>query len=266
MAPNEIMTDCAINIGTSGWHYPHWKDRYYPRGLSTDQWLSYYAKEFPCVEVNTSFYRLLREETVRSWVEQTPENFRFAVKASRLITHMKKLRNCAQALENFLQVVANFGHKLGPILFQLPPHWHVNARRLQQFLTLLPRHHRYGFEFRDPSWHTEEIYSLLKEHNAAFCQFDLAGFQSPDPLTADFVYIRLHGPEAAYGGSYTVRALSNWARRLNSCRSRVQAIYLFFDNDDLGYAIHNARLITDLCNEQLTQQVSSRQAPKKRRA
>lgn len=266
MTDKKIINDCIINIGTSGWHYAHWKDRYYPRGLSSAQWLSYYAKEFPCVEVNTSFYRLPREETVRSWVEQTPEKFRFAVKASRLITHMKKLHDCAQVLENFLGFVANFEDKLGPILFQLPPHWHVNARRLKQFLALLPTHHRYGFEFRDASWHTEEIYALLNEYNAAFCQFDLAGCQSPDTITADFVYIRLHGPGAAYGGSYSVRTLSNWARRLNYWCSRVREIYLFFDNDELGYAVHNARLTSNLCSEQLKQQVSLHQLQKKRRA
>ncbi len=266
MTRNQSIGDCLINVGTSGWHYAHWKDRYYPRGLSSDRWLSYYAKTFSCVEINASFYRLPREETVRSWVEQTPETFRFAVKASRLITHMKKLHECAQILENFLAVVAKFEGKLGPILFQLPPHWRVHARRLEQFLTLLPSHHHYAFEFRDASWHTAEIYALLKAHNAAFCQFELAGFQSPDPITADFIYIRLHGPGSAYGGSYTVRALSNWARKLNAWRSRVREIYLLFDNDELGYAVHNARLISDLCGEQLKQQIALRQSLKKRHA
>ncbi|WP_317705239.1 DUF72 domain-containing protein [Methylomarinovum caldicuralii] len=232
----------ALRIGTSGWHYPHWRGRYYPQDLPAAKWLAWHARDFDCVEVNNSFYRLPSVETVRQWCAQVPESFRFAVKASRLITHLKKLRQCEAALQAFLDVADAFGARLGPILFQLPPRWHVNPRRLAEFLALLPPWYEYAFEFRDPSWHCQEIYQLLERYQAAFCLFDLAGHQSPMVVTARLIYIRLHGPaRQAYHGCYTEAQLEAWAGRVRRwVHGEGHKVCLFFDNDACAYAVKNA--------------------------
>jgi len=237
----------GIHIGTSGWHYRHWRERFYPAELAPSAWLTYYAREFNCVELNSSFYRLPTETTLREWVEQTPADFRFAVKASRLITHRSKLHDCDAMLQTLLHRIGGLGSKLGPILLQLPPRWHVNPERLRAFLPHLPAEQRFAFEFRDSSWHTPEIYNLLRTYQVTFCQFDLGGFQSPAEITTDMVYIRLHGPAAVYAGSYAMQTLRTWARRLLTWRAEGKVIYLFFDNDQSGYAVSNARTLRELC-------------------
>ena len=141
----------SIHIGTSGWHYRHWVDRFYPAGLNSAAWLGYYAREFACVEINSSFYRLPSPETIGQWRAQTPEGFVFALKASRYITHMKKLRDCAQPLTALMDLARCLGDRLAAVLFQLPPRWRVNVERLAGFLDLLPRDLHCAIEFRDPS-------------------------------------------------------------------------------------------------------------------
>ncbi|MDJ0872578.1 MAG: DUF72 domain-containing protein [Gammaproteobacteria bacterium] len=232
----------SIAAGTSGWHYPHWKNRLYPRDLPPTAWLSFYAEHFPAVEVNNSFYRLPEAATIEEWVTNVPESFLFAVKAPRGITHLKKLRNCAASLDQFLERLELFGPRLGPVLFQLPPHWHANPQRLGEFLELLPIGRRYVFEFRDHSWHTDDVYDLLADHNAAFCIYDLETFTSPLKTTADFVYVRLHGPgEQAYTGSYGNATLRTWTGRAKRWASREKRdVYVFLDNDERGYAVKNA--------------------------
>lgn len=238
----------SIHIGTSGWHYNHWRGgRFYPEEVPPSQWLAYYAQRFCCVELNNSFYQLPETSTILAWAKQTPPHFRFAVKASRLITHMKKLQNCAEALAVFLDTIAVFGEKLGPILFQLPPKWHVNPMRLENFLKQLPKGYRYTIEFRDPSWHIGEVYELLHTHHIAFCQFDLGGFCTSEQVTADFVYVRLHGPGAPYAGSYSASSLHGWAERLLTWSARGKQAYIFFDNDEAAHAVANARLLQGLC-------------------
>ncbi len=233
-----------IHIGTSGWHYPHWKKLFYPEDVPKKDWLHFYADRLDCVEINNTFYKLPGADTFSNWSEQTPDGFIFAVKASRTITHRKKLSNCQDAIDTFFEVVDGLGNKLGPVLFQLPPRWHCNTRRLNEFLTLLPEHHRYTFEFRDPSWHNEETYSVLRYFNAAFCTFELGDMNTPQVCTADFNYIRLHGPEGPYTGNYSSRRLRRWAEKLSGWQAQGQDVYLFFDNDESAYAVKNA-LLTD---------------------
>lgn len=227
-----------VHIGTSGWVYPHWRGLFYPNGLPEPEWLAFYAQGFGSVEINSSFYRLPVQESFVRWRAAVPDNFIFSVKASRFITHMKKLKTPALTLPPLLDAVAGLGEKLGPLLFQLPPNWRVNPDRLREFLRGLPRDVRAAFEFRDTSWHTEKVYDLLAEFNAAFCIYDLAGFQSPRQLTADFTYLRLHGPGAAYSGRYGAKALGEWAAWL--ARQRVNAAYVYFDNDAAAYAVRDA--------------------------
>jgi uncharacterized protein YecE (DUF72 family) len=227
-------------IGTSGWHYKHWRGPFYPQEHASSRMLDFYLQHFDTVEINNSFYRLPDPETFRSWRESTPHDFVFAVKASRFLTHNKKLKDPENTLENFLPRAEALGSKLGPILFQLPPKWKVNAERLAAFLAVLPRVHRYTFEFREPSWNTAEVLSILRQYNAAYCIYELAGFQTPLEITADFAYVRLHGPGGKYQGSYSEEKLREWAERIGRWRRELRAVYVYFDNDQAGYAAQNA--------------------------
>ena len=234
------------HIGTSGWSYDHWEDAFYPAGLATGERLAFYARRFATVELNNSFYQLPAREDLEHWRDVVGDDFVFAVKASRYITHMKKLNEPRESLERFLGRVAALGRTLGPVLFQLPPRWHCNPDRLASFLRQLPGEHRYAFEFRDPSWHVGEIHAALREAGAAFCIYDLAGDLSPKEVTADFVYIRLHGPEGPYEGSYDARALSGWAGAISAWRDRGLDVYCYFDNDEAGHAPANAARLADM--------------------
>lgn len=227
-------------IGTSGWHYAHWRGTFYPPDLNTKEWLPYYARRLNCAEINNTFYHLPQPATIDQWLEHTPRGFTFAVKAWRVITHRKKLKDCEDALNKFLRSIEPLKPKLGPILFQLPPRWHCNGERLAAFLEMLPKGQRFTFEFRDHSWHCPKVYDLLAQHNAAFCTYDLDGFLSPLEITADFAYIRLHGPGGAYQGSYHGNTLHGWRRRINGMRDGGRDVYVFFDNDEAGYAAQNA--------------------------
>jgi uncharacterized protein YecE (DUF72 family) len=240
--PASISHDapCEVRIGTSGWHYKHWRGPFYPEALSAKEMLAWYMARFDTVELNNSFYHLPTAQTFAAWRETTPATFRFAVKGSRYITHRKKLHDPKAALERFLSPVNVLGPKLGPILFQLPPRWSCNVDRLAAFLDLLPKRHRYTFEFRDPSWHVPAVYRALQEHGAAFCVYELDGFLSPIEVTADFVYVRLHGPGRKYQGDYSPAALQHWAERIADWHRTLRAVYVYFDNDQEGFAAKNA--------------------------
>ncbi|HKJ23000.1 MAG TPA: DUF72 domain-containing protein [Gammaproteobacteria bacterium] len=229
-----------IHIGTSGWHYAHWRGAFYPRELDTGRWLSYYAERLHCTEINNSFYRLPQPAALTRWVEDTPADFLFAIKAWRVITHRKKLKDCADAVGTFLDSIGPLAPKLGPVLFQLPPHWRCNLQRLADFVERLPGDRRYTFEFRDHSWHCRGVYDLLRAYDMAFCVYDLDGFLSPVITAGDFVYIRLHGPGGAYSGKYHGNTLRSWARKAGEWAREGKDVYIFFDNDEAGYAVHNA--------------------------
>ncbi len=233
-------------IGTSGWSYDHWKDTVYPGDMRRDDWLHHYAGHLRTVEVNSTFYGVPAKASIESWLAATPPGFVFAVKASRYLTHMKKLKDPEAGLSNFLDAIRPLGPRLGPILFQLPPRWRCNPDRLAAFLDALSPAHRHAFEFRDPSWHVDEIAALLEGRNAAFCMFELAGARSPELVTADFTYIRLHGPGAAYRGNYGDHALARWAERIGRWRDNGIDVYCYFDNDEAGYAFRNAVRLAQL--------------------
>ncbi len=231
----------GIHIGTSGWHYEHWKGPFYPEDLPPSRMLEFYANVFDTVEINNTFYRLPSEATFKDWRDTTQKHFCFSVKASRFITHMKKLNDPEAALNKFLPSIKMLGNKLGPILFQLPPRWHLNLDRFSVFLKALPSGHDYTFEFRDTTWHCADVYELMKRRNIAFCIYDLAGVQSPLGITADFAYVRLHGPKGPYQGPYTKKVLAGWARRIRQWEKSLKAVHIYFDNDQAGYAVQNAR-------------------------
>lgn len=235
-----------IWIGTSGWHYKHWVGNFYPAHLPASHMLAHYIQHFDTVELNNTFYQLPSKTSLLAWRDSTPPHFHFAVKGSRFLTHMKKLNNAQDGLNRFLEAVDVLDPKLGPILFQLPPNWEVNEDRLAAFLTLLPRYRRCVFEFRNPSWNTRRVYQLLAKYNAAYCIFDLAGFLSPSEITADFSYVRLHGPGGKYQGSYSDAALKEWARKIADWKKKLSAVYVYFDNDDSGYAPKDALRLQSL--------------------
>ncbi len=230
-----------IRIGTSGWQYRHWRKSFYPEKLRRADWLAHYSGYFNSVEVNASFYRLPEFEDIHHWCQSVPEDFVFALKAPRSITHFKKLKNCEPLLDALTSRIEAFAGRMGPVLFQLPPRWRCNPRRLSDFLALLPPKHRFAFEFRDPSWHCDEVYALLAEHQAAFCIFDLDGQTSPLETPGEFVYTRLHGPRAAYTGNYSAQALRTWSGRALGWRRKNKDVYVYFDNDARAYSAKNAR-------------------------
>jgi len=241
------MSGVDIRIGTSGFHYKHWCGPFYPKRLPASRMLDHYLEHFDTVELNNSFYRLPTEAAFRIWRESVPDSFIFSVKASRFITHNKKLKDPENSLDNLLPRAQILGPKLGPILFQLPPKWKVNVERLEQLLSLLPKQHRYTFEFRELSWINDEVNAVLRSHNAAFCIYELAGYHTDLTVTADWTYVRLHGPtNDKYQGSYTDAQLQAWSKRIREWSKSLQAIYVYFDNDQSGYAAQNALTLNRL--------------------
>ncbi len=229
-----------VYVGTSGWHYGHWSGSFYPSDLPKSRFFDYYAECFHTAEINNSFYQLPAEKTLANWRDSAPEGFFFAAKASRYITHMKKLKDPGKPVKQFLDRMGALEDKLGPILFQLPPKWKCNPERLESFVEGLPEGYRFAFEFRDTSWFDDETYRILSDNNAAFCIYELDGMLSPKEITADFVYVRLHGPEGPYQGSYDPKTLNGWANTFAKWARQGRDIYCYFDNDEAGYAAINA--------------------------
>ncbi len=230
----------ATHIGTSGWQYKHWKGVFYPYELKLRNWLAFYAEHFDCVEVNSSFYGMPAGDAIAGWCDCVPSAFKFAVKAPRRMTHFKKLKNCEPELDELFRQLEAFGRHLGPVLFQLPPRWRCNLRRLESFLDSLPSQPRPVFEFRDPSWHNDEVYELLARRSTAFCIVDGGGFTTPLLDDGGLVYVRLHGPGATYASNYRAPSLRTWVDRAQAWNRRKKEVFLFFDNDERGYAVKNS--------------------------
>jgi len=235
-----------VRIGTSGWVYPHWRGAFYPPGLPQSRWFSYYASRLDTVEVNNTFYRLPEEATFREWAAQAPPGFVYALKASRYMTHLKKLRDAAEPLQHFLGRARLLGRHLGPILYQLPPNWHQDLERLEDFLQLLPGDVLHAFEFRHPSWYSPEALSLLDRYGAGLCIMDLPGFASPLAATGRLAYIRFHGPQRAYEGSYSESELATWAGHVQALLAGGRPVYVYFNNDAHGYAVQNALRLREM--------------------
>jgi len=235
--------DSGYFIGTSGWHYKHWRSAFYPEKLPVKEWLAFYSQHMDTVELNTTFYRLPPPGAAKQWRSTVPPAFCFAAKGSRFLTHMKKLRDPEVGVARFFERIEGLGSQLGPIVFQLPPQWPIDEARLSDFLDILPRR-RYAFEFRNATWETKAIYRLLARHNAAVCIFELDHYQSPLEITADFTYIRLHGPGGKYQGSYDDKTLHCWAKRIENWG--LTASYIYFDNDQAGYAVKNALRLREI--------------------
>jgi len=245
-APHPHHMAGKIHIGTSGWHYKHWLGTWYPEGTKAAEQFAYYRQHFDTVEINNSFYKLPSVETFTAWRKAAPRGFLYAVKASRYTTHMRKLMDPPQCYEKFMMQVVALKEKLGPILFQLPPGWKINTTRLADFLATLPKKHRYAFEFRNPTWYHEEVYALLNAYDCAFCIYELAGHLSPPQVTSSFVYVRLHGPGGKYAGSYSDAQLKSWAKKCRAYAQQGRDVFLYFDNDEAGYAAFNAQRLVEI--------------------
>ncbi|KTD16799.1 DUF72 domain-containing protein [Legionella jordanis] len=238
----------GFHIGTSGWSYKGWIGDFYPENLSTTKMLSQYAKCFGSVEVNTSFYGTPKKKTITTWCADTPQEFIFSCKASRYITHLKRLHDAKDALAYLYNAFEPFAEKLGPILFQLPPRFHVDVKRLLEFLNLLSKDYDYTFEFRDRSWLCDEIYDILQTHEISLCFYDFRGYRSPEIVTGNFIYLRLHGPEPQpYQGHYSQQVLAEYADKFIHWQEEGKPVYCYFDNDQKVCAPHDAmQLIQEL--------------------
>lgn len=234
----------TIRIGTSGWHYEGWKNTFYPPHLPSDRWLEYYAKTFDTVEINNSFYRLPRPETMDAWRELAPPGFIFAVKASRYLTHMRKLNEPREALDRFLQCANRLKNHQGPLLYQLPPRWKRNLDRLDAFAAVLPKGHTHVIEFRERTWLADETYRLMERHNLALCVHDLLS-RHPRRVTGPIAYVRFHGTGHDYSGSYSPSRLRGWAKWICDLAAEVD-VYVYFNNDIRGHAIRNAITLKEL--------------------
>lgn len=227
----------AVRIGTSGWQYDHWKGVLYPDLSSPDDWFEIYADRFDTVEVNNTFYHLPDATIFDAWHDQAPPGFRYTLKFSRYGSHLKKLKDPAGSIGNFCERAERLKAYLGPVLVQLPPHWHVDVDRLDTFLAEAPRRIRWAVEFRDPSWLCEEVYDCLRRHGAALCIHDMIE-DHPREITGGWVYLRYHGPEP--WGCYSHQALSAEARRIRRHLDHGRDVYAYFNNDAEGYAVRNA--------------------------
>ena len=228
-----------IRVGCSGWQYRHWRGSFYPPGLPQRLWLEYYAARFETVEVNNSFYKLPAKGLLAGWHDRVPANFVFAVKASRYLTHMKKLRAPEAPLDALLQRTRELKPKQGPILYQLPPQLHKNTERLKEFLDGLAHYStvKHALEFRHPTWYGDDVFTLLEQHDVAMCLHDMVGSASPREPVATFLYVRFHGALGKYAGGYSSPSLSNWTDWL---RRQRKPAFVYFNNDVAGQAPKDA--------------------------
>ncbi|MBS0661193.1 MAG: DUF72 domain-containing protein [Verrucomicrobia bacterium] len=215
-----------IWLGISGFQYPEWKGKFYPEKLSTARMLTYYAERLSSTEINYTFRSLPTANTVARWVDETPADFRFALKAPQRVTHFAKLKECGEIMSVFAQACANLGAKLGPVLYQLPPTFKADAPRLADFLASLPPGLRAAFEFRHASWHTDEVFSILRQHRAALCLAESEDGMTPREVTADFGYLRLRRTD------YSAADLAGWAAFLQAQAGHWQDAFVYFRHEE----------------------------------
>jgi uncharacterized protein YecE (DUF72 family) len=229
-----------VIIGTSGWQYADWRGRLYPKGLGQAKWLTYYGRRFQTVEVNNTFYRLPQASTFERWRESTPEDFVFTIKASRYLTHVRRLRDPKEPVDLLLARAAPLGPSLGPVLVQLPANFPVDLEALRRTLAAFPRNVRVVFEPRHASWYVDPVRETLREHNAAFCLMDTPRRPAPHWRTADWGYLRLHEGRAQPPPCYGRTALRTWAERLAGLWSTEEDVFVYFNNDTGGCAVRDA--------------------------
>jgi uncharacterized protein YecE (DUF72 family) len=241
--------DRPVKIGCSGYAYKHWRSVFYPAKLAANRWLEYYIHFFPTVELNTTFYNLPGQKTFEAWVRNSPDGFIFSVKAYRLITHLKKLKDPQEPLAQFYERADWLGPKLGPILYQLPPHWHYDHERLIEFLKLLPPDKQHTIEIRDPGWLNDRFFTALSDYQVAYCISSLPLYKTPVVRTAPFSYLRFHGSGRMYDYDYPLEELRRWRDEIVLLAEEGRPVYVYFDNDPHGWAVKNAQQLKELVNQ-----------------
>jgi uncharacterized protein YecE (DUF72 family) len=234
-----------LRVGTSGWQYRSWRGAFYPRRMPQRNWLSYYALSFGTIEVNSTFYRLPSRDTVGSWASQTPEGFLIVVKASRYLTHVRRLADPEEPVTRLLEVLEPLGPKRGPILLQLPPDLRAAPERLDRALACFPPGTRVAVELRHSSWFTEETWEVLRSRRAAFCLADRRGPLVPVVRTAPWAYLRMHEGRASPSPCYGRTAIESWVSRLSELWTGEEEAYVFFNNDERCCAVRDARLMKE---------------------
>ncbi len=234
-----------IRVGTSGWTYRDWKGRFYPATLPQREWLAYYAQRFPTVELNVTTYRLPKENDLQRWAA-VPPGFDYTIKLSRLITHRKRPGEPRHFVENYFARIGPLMPRVANVLAQFPPTWSRDDDALANFLTAIPAGPRYVIEFRHPSWYDESVYERLRARGLSLCLHDMAGSIAPHVLTGPVLYVRLHGPTRAYAGSYRRARLEQWAQTIRALAPQVEAVYVYFNNDERAFAPRNALTLREL--------------------
>jgi uncharacterized protein YecE (DUF72 family) len=233
-------------VGCSGWQYKHWRGDFYPADLPQKRWFERYAQVFDTVEINDSFYRLPEASTFADWAARAPADFLFAVKASRFLTHMKKLKDPEEPIERFFSRARAMRRRLGPVLYQLPPGWKLDRGRLEHFLQVLPRGVAHVLEFREPSWYADDVFALLERHGVALCLHDMRGSATGRIRVGPFVYVRFHGASGRYDGSYPEDRLAPWAAWLTEQLAAGIDVFAYFNNDVGGHAPRDAVVLRRL--------------------
>jgi uncharacterized protein YecE (DUF72 family) len=230
-----------IHIGCSGWNYQHWRGRFYPKEQPSNKWFEFYAQVFDTVEINNTFYRLPEARIFKAWRKQAPDDFLYTVKASRFLTHQKKLKDARAPLKKFIDRAKYLEEHLGPILYQLPSRWHLNRERLESFIDLLPDNLIHVFEFRDQSWMVEETFRLLQERGVFFCTHDMSGLKVPRLAMGEVAYVRLHGTGKKYQGGYREPMLRSWWNWMKNQVRGGSDLFVYFNNDVEAHAVRDAQ-------------------------
>jgi len=236
---SRLRAQPQVRIGCSGWQYKHWRGDFYPADLPQSRWFEHYAGVFDTVEINNTFYRLPEGSTFTKWREQAPRGFLYAVKASRFLTHMKKLKDPEEPLDRFFENARHLASRFGPVLYQLPPRWPIDLERFEHFLAALPARHRHVVEFRDPSWYDDRVYALMERHGVALCLHDMQGSATERHVVGRFVYVRFHG-WTKYAGRYSDERLDQWADWLAERIGDGCDVFAYFNNDVGGHAPRDA--------------------------
>jgi len=230
----------VLYVGTSGWQYRHWRGTFYPQKLAQARWLDHYAERFRTVEVNNTFYHLPEASTFEAWRERAPDDFVLAVKMSRFLTHLKRLRDPKEPVQRFMSRAEKLGRKLGPVLLQMPPQMEAEPERLAATLELMPPGVRVAAEFRHPSWFSDQVFEILSEHGAALCLADSPRRKTPFVRTAAWGFVRFHEGRASPHPCYGERALESWVERLEGLFGKRADVFAYFNNDGRACAIRDA--------------------------
>jgi uncharacterized protein YecE (DUF72 family) len=236
-----------VRIGTSGWNYDHWKGRFYPDDLPQSRWFAHYCRTFDTVEINNTFYHQPSPETFDAWRQQAPQDFLYAVKANRYLTHMRKLNDPSEPLQRFLEGARRLKTRLGPILYQLPPNWRKNLGRLRAFAESLPRDLTHVIEFRDRDWLDDDTYQLMAEHRLCLCVHDRLP-RHPRRVTGSIAYVRFHGAGEEYAGKYRPSRLRGWADWIAEV-AEAHRVFVYFNNDIKGHALADAKTLRRLIQD-----------------